>query len=222
MGLSNRLRKQSDGIWRKILAHPFVRGLGDGSLTLDRFTFYLRQDYLFLIEYARVLAVAAAKAPDLGGMARFGQLMHATLTEEMELHRLHCAGFGLTASDLEQTRMARATSAYSQFLLATAYGGGVREIAAALLPCQWGYAEIGLHLAATGDTSEANPYAQWIGAYSAPEFQELADWLKGYLDDHTRRISLDERRRLENLYRAGSRHEYLFWDMAYRKESWPV
>ncbi|MEE9285493.1 MAG: thiaminase II [Dehalococcoidia bacterium] len=222
MGLSDSLRKQSDCIWRKILAHPFVRGLGDGSLAVDRFAFYLRQDYLFLIEYGRVLALAAAKAPDLAGMRRFSQLMHATLTEEMELHRRYCAGFGISAGDLERTRTAQATSAYTNFLLSAAYGGSIREIAAVLLPCQWGYCEIGLHLASTGDTSEANRYGEWIRTYSSPAFQELAAWLRGYLDHHGRRISREERRRLGELFRTSSRYEYLFWDMGYRKETWPV
>jgi len=222
MGLAATLRQRTDGLWQRILAHPFVRGLGDGSLPLDRFTYYLRQDYRFLIDYSRVLAIAAAKATDLEGMTRFAGLAHATLTQEMEMHRRYCASFGLTARDLERTRAGPATAAYAHHLLSVAYQGSAREIAAALLPCQAGYCEIALHLAATGDTSRHNRYAQWIAAYASDDFQAVAQWLARYLDDRSRRLSSAERRRLEEVYQASARHEYLFWEMGYHKERWPL
>ena len=222
MNVSDRLRKKADPVWEKILGHPFVRGLGDGSLPRDKFTFFLRQDYLFLIEYSRVLAIASAKAPDLAGMTRFAELMHATLTVEMELHRSYCAGFGITSEQLERTRIAPATSAYARYLVSIAYEGSVQEIAAALLPCEWGYSEIGRHLAAHGDTSEKNPYASWIETYASEEFCGLGEWLRGYLDAMAKSPSVDQRRRLEQVFLTSSRHEYLFWQMGYNKEQWPV
>ena len=209
-------------MWAKIIAHPFVRGLGDGSLSLDRFTFFLRQDYLFLIDYSRVLAIASAKARDLDGMTRFAELMHATLTVEMELHRNYCAGFGVSTRQLERTRMAPGTSAYARYLLSVAYEGSIEEIAAALLPCLWGYSEIGLDLARTGDTSDKNRYASWIQTYAAEDFCRLSDWLRGYLDTLAKAPSRAQRRRLEELFLASSRYEYLFWEMGYNKERWPV
>ena len=120
MAVSDTLRQRADRVWRRIITHPFVRGLGDGSLPLDRFTFFLRQDYLFLIDYSRVLAIASAKAPDLDGMTRFADLMHATLTSEMALHREYCAGFGISPQQLERTRVAPGTSAYTRYLLSVA------------------------------------------------------------------------------------------------------
>ena len=222
MGTSDVLRKQADGVWAKIMAHPFVRGLGDGSLPLDRFAFYLRQDYLFLIEYSRVLAIATAKAPDLDGMTRFANLMHATLTVEMDLHRSYCAEFGISQTRLERTRMAPGTSAYSRYLLSVAYEGSIQEIAAALLPCQWGYSEIGLDLARTGDTSGKNRYAGWISTYASEDFRQLAQWLRGYLDTLAKNPPKAQRKRLEETFLTSCRYEYLFWEMGYNKEDWPV
>lgn len=222
MGLSATLRKRADGIWKKILDHPFVQGLGDGTLSLDRFTFYLRQDYAFLIEYSRTLGVAMAKAPDLEGMTHFAQLAHATLTQEMELHRRYCARFGISQRDLERTQPMPTTTAYAKHLLAVAYQGSIREIAAALLPCQWGYYEIALHLRAAGDPSRRNRYAQWLRIYASDDFRALGEWLQGYLDRQAVGVSAQQRRRLEAVYRTSSRYEYLFWEMAYRKEQWPV
>ena len=222
MGLSHELRRRADPVWEQIFRHPFVTGLGDGTLSLDRFKFYLRQDYLFLIDYARVLAVASAKAPDLDGMTRFADLLHATLADEMDLHRRYCAGFGISETQLERTEAAPGTSGYANYLLSVAYQGTIKEIAAALLPCQWGYCEIGLKLAAEGDTSESNRYAEWIETYSSGEFQALADWLRGYLDRLGRGVSRAERKRLEEVFLKSSRYEYQFWEMGYTKQRWPA
>ena len=39
--------------WAAYIQHEFVRGLGDGSLPRTSFQYYLRQDYFFLIHFAR-------------------------------------------------------------------------------------------------------------------------------------------------------------------------
>jgi thiaminase (transcriptional activator TenA) len=59
---THMIRAKAQAIWDRELKHPFVRGLGDGTLSIDRFRFYLAQDYVFLIEYCRVFALGAAKA----------------------------------------------------------------------------------------------------------------------------------------------------------------
>ena len=213
MGLSDELRRHAGPIWDRIFRHPFVTGLGDGTLPLESFKFYLVQDYRFLIDYARVLAVASAKAPDLEGMTRFAGLLHATLAEEMDLHRRYCAGFGISAAELERAEIAPGTAGYTNYLLSVAYQGTAMEIAAALLPCQWGYYEIGRKLAAEGDTSESNPYAEWIRTYASDEFKALSDWLRGYLDQLGREASAAERARLDEVFLMSSRYEYRFWEM---------
>ena len=220
MGLSDQLRNKAEPIWDQILNHKFITGLGDGSLPLDRFKFYLRQDYLFLVEYARVLAIASAKAPNLEGMTRFATLLHATLSQEMNLHRRYCAGFGINEDDLKDTKISPATSNYANYLLAVAHQDTVREIAASLLPCQWGYYEIGLKLAAEGDLSDSNPYAEWIKTYSSEEFRDLTDWLRGYLDKLGQGISPANRKHLEETFLMSCRYEYQFWQMGLSKESW--
>ncbi|GAA3330289.1 hypothetical protein GCM10020331_082230 [Ectobacillus funiculus] len=47
---------------RKSHQHPFVKGIGNGELELDKFQFYIIQDYLYLIEYAKVYALGVVKA----------------------------------------------------------------------------------------------------------------------------------------------------------------
>ncbi|HEV2065692.1 MAG TPA: thiaminase II, partial [Thermomicrobiales bacterium] len=147
---SNHLRGGADPIWQAQHDHPFVRGIGDGSLDPVRFSFWLRQDYLFLIDYARLFAAAALRAPDLAAMTRFATLLHETLTREMNLHRSYVEGFGITAADLERETKAPTTQGYTDFLLRTATLGDYPELLGALLPCMWGYSEIGIALARRG------------------------------------------------------------------------
>ena len=116
---SESLRDLAEPLWKTIHAHPFVTGIGDGSLPEDRFRFYMRQDYLFLIEYSRVTALAVAKAPHLEDMGRFADLLNATLNTEMDLHRGFAAKFGISAEEFETARHAPACRAYTDYLLTT-------------------------------------------------------------------------------------------------------
>ena len=207
---------------RAILAHPFVTGIGDGTLDVDKFRFYVRQDYLYLVDYSRVIALAAAKAPDLETMSWFARLLDGTLNVEMDLHRSYCAEFGITSGDLETTPMAPTTMAYTRFLLHVAHQGSYPQLVAAFLPCQWGYWEIGDHLHRAGEPADAPLYAQWIRMYVDPDFKELADWVRALADRLASTLDAAEAARVEEAYLTSLRYEYMFWEMAYRQEGWPV
>jgi thiaminase/transcriptional activator TenA len=142
-------------IWQAQHDHPFVRGIGDGTLDVERFAFWIRQDYLFLIEYCRLFGLATARAPDLDTISRFADLLQATARTEMDLHRGYAAQFGISTADLERETMAPTTRGYTDFLLRVAATGDFAELAAALLPCMWGFSEIGRHLASQPRPADA-------------------------------------------------------------------
>jgi thiaminase/transcriptional activator TenA len=171
------LREAAAPAWEAQHSHPFVRGIGDGTLPEDRFRFYVRQDYLFLIDYGRLLSLAAARAPRLEWMRRFAGLAQSVLETEMDLHREFAARWGITTEQLESERAAPATDAYCDFLLRTAALGDFAELVAALLPCMWSYAEIGQRLAGAGPP-EHERYAEWIAMYASDEFADLAAWCR--------------------------------------------
>jgi thiaminase/transcriptional activator TenA len=218
---SQRLRRKADAVWEAQYRHPFVRGIGDGTLDLEAFKFWVRQDYLFLIEYARVLALAAAKAPDLDTMTRFAALLDETLRVEMSLHRSYAAEFGISEQELEQEEMAPATRAYTDFLASTAALGDFAELVAALTPCLWGFCEIGQRLAAAPQPADER-YRRWIEMYSSPEFAAVAGWCRALLDRLAAGLGPEGQRRLEDAFLTSSRYEYLFWEAAYRRQGWPV
>ncbi len=219
MTLSERLRHQADPIWQKTFSHPFVAGIGDGTLPIEKFRFYIRQDYVFLIDYSRLLALAVAKAPDLESMGRFATLLDATLNREMSLHRGFAAKFGVSEEELIATTAAPTTYAYTRHLLKVAALGSMAEIVTALLPCQWGYCDIGQMLARKGKLVSSPLYAEWIDMYASEEFAALGEWLRSLLN--TLAGTADEER-LADIFLTSSRYEYLFWEMANRLEEWPV
>ena len=211
------LREKTDPLWETIFHHPFVKGIGDGTLPRDRFEFYLKQDYVYLIDFSRVFALASAKSRTLADMGTFAALLHATLNTEMELHRKTCAAFGIAAEELAKTRKSPTTSAYTDLLVRTAYEGGFPDILAVLLPCACGYVEIGKRLKAKG-LPEDRHYRDWIDTYSSPEFQGFADWLIVRMDEEAAGAPAHRKERWHRLYEASARYEYLFFDMSWKKE----
>lgn len=220
MGFSAELRRQTAAIWQAQLEHPFVRGIADGSLDVERFQFWLRQDYLFLIEYCRLIGLAAARAPDIGTLTKFADLLHSTARTEMDLHRSYAAGFGIPPSDLEDETMAPTTRAYTDFLVRIAATGDFAELAAALLPCMWGYSELGSELARPGPP--AHRYAEWIQMYSSEEFAQLAAWCRELVDEIAEGVDAAGRGRMQLAFVTSSRYELAFWQMAWTQERWLI
>lgn len=222
MAFTADLRRKADPILRKIAAHPFVRGIGSGRLTRRRFRFYLCQDYVFLVEYSRVLALAVARADDLKTMGEFAGVLHATLHVEMNLHRRYARRFGISTAALERTVPAPTAYAYTRHLLHVAASGTIAELCAALLPCQWGYWELGTTLAKGQRPGRANPYGDWVRTYSSADFGKLARWLRALTDRLAAGAGRVDRERMRRHFLMSSRYEYGFWEMAYRMERWPL
>ncbi|MFY0545414.1 thiaminase II [Brevibacillus sp. H7] len=218
---TDRLRKNVNPIWERTHQHPFVTGLGDGSLNPQSFAFYMKQDYLFLIEYAKLFAVASTKAHDLATSARFAALQEATLNSEMSLHRQYAERFGISNEELEATEPSFAMLAYTSYMLKVAYQGSLGDLVSALLPCMWSYWEIGKRLADIPGALEHELYGEWVRTYSSPEFGELAEWLIAMMNQLANGKSEQELARFEEHFLTTSRMEYLFWEMAYREELWP-
>ncbi|ULG74249.1 thiaminase II [Macrococcus brunensis] len=216
---TERLFERVEPIWNSYLEHPFVKGLGDGTLDLEKFKHWLKQDYIYLIEYARLFAVGASKATDLAMMTTFGELLHGTLATEMALHRSYAAQFGITQEELEAVQAAEVTESYTSYMLKMAHQGGVEYTIAAVLACTWSYHYIGEHLAASNNN--LGVYQEWVDMYHSPEFTELKDDCIRLMNEAAEGKSEAELKVLEEIVVKTSYYEYLFWDMAENISNWP-
>jgi thiaminase/transcriptional activator TenA len=219
MRLTDELYREVEPIWAAQMEHPFVKGLGDGTLDEEIFKRWVLQDYRYLEEYARVFAWAAAKADELRSMAWYAAVLDLTLNTEMELHRQYAERFGLSLEDLESEPMWPTTRAYTDFLVRTAADGDMADLLAALLPCTWGYVDLAQRLAER-NPPEDQRYADWIAQYASREFAEARDWLRDELD----RVAGDpreaKRERLKEIFVTSSRYEWQFWEMCWQGERW--
>ena len=166
---TDELRQAANDLWEAQFDHPFIRAVAAGTIDPDRFRYFIRQDYLYLIDYARVFAFACARAPRVELVERFAELAHATIHTEMELHRAYAQEWGISREQLEAEEPGPTTRAYTTFLLRTAALGDFGELVAALLPCMWGYSELGQRLA-QGPRPTDERCARWIDMYASDEF----------------------------------------------------
>lgn len=221
MKFSERLYEKLQPIWSQNHNHPFVQGMGDGTLEKEKFRFYMIQDYLYLIDYAKLFAIGAMKATDLQTMGKFAALLDSTLNEEMSLHREYAKKFEISEKELEKAQPSPTTLAYTHYMLHVGQSGTLGELVAALLPCMWSYWEIGKELSEKpGANNEF--YREWIEMYSSEEFGELATWCINLFDALTEDKSEAELEKLEEIFLNTTRFEYMFWDMAYSEAMWPI
>ena len=207
-------------IYAAILRHPFVRGLTDGTLPRASFEFYAVQDALYLREFARALSMAAARAPEEDWIIMLDEHAAGALKVERALHETFFREFGLTPEAVSRTPLAPTNQAYVSYLLAVARGAPFHEALAALLPCHWIYWEVGKELERAGSPDPL--YARWIGTYASKEFGAVVQGVLDAADTLAPRLGAAEREAMRRHFVTTSRYEWMFWDMGYRLEPWPV
>jgi thiaminase (transcriptional activator TenA) len=207
-------------IYEAILEHPFVTGLTDGSLPADAFAFYVVQDALYLRDYARTLAVVAAKAPDTAGTEMFARHAAEIITVERVLHDSLMADLGIDAAAAEAAEPAPTTLAYTSYLLATALSGSYAEGVGVVLPCYWIYYEVGRELLRHGSPNAQ--YQKWIDTYADEQYGDVVRSVLDVGDALGPSLGAAERARVERHFRVTSRYEWMFWDAGYRQERWPL
>lgn len=207
-------------IYAAILAHPFLAGLTDGSLPQEAFTFYVIQDALYLRRYAQALAEVATKAPDIAGTEMFARHAAGIVKVELSLHESLLADLGIDPAAVEAAEEAPTTLAYNSYLLASVRGGSYAEGIGTVLPCYWIYGEVGKHLLGKGSPDPR--FQKWIDTYGGEEYDAEVREVIAVTDELGPGLSDAERDRVRGHFRATSRYEWMFWEMGYRREAWPV
>lgn len=222
MSFCEQLRRKAQHIWNAQLTHPFVVALGKGTLPERKFKYYILQDARFLGDLARVFAAAAQKAPDAESGLRFAKLVEETIVVERGLHERYGSRWKMSSKQMTSVPMAPTNYAYTRHMLTVAQAGTAAEITVVALPCAWIYCVVGQHLLRKGPPRAGHPYRDWLMLYASPEFAEVGRWMRAKVDLWVKSAGREEKRRMEEAFLISSRYEWMFWEMAWNEEKWPI
>ena len=213
--VSFRLHEAAAPVWEACLKHPFVTGIGEGTLAVEKFQYFMLQDYLYLFDYARVFALGVVKARDPELMRTFAANVDAILGGEMKIHRAYMERLGISEEQVFAVKPALDNLSYTNYMLSVANNGGPMEIVAAILACSWSYAEIGQTLAAIPGAAEHPFYGEWIQGYASAEYHATNQALIQLMDELACEATEEQVRYLTDIFVNCSRYELGFWDMAW-------
>lgn len=215
MKFSEELFNEVKGIWDQYLKHPFVKGIGEGTLDKEKFKNYLIQDYLYLKDYAKVFAMGLVKARTMKEMKFYHDSIKGVLDDETAVHVNYLKGFGLSTEKVEKYKVELTTASYTSYMLGIALKGDSKDIAMTIMPCTWSYCYIGKHLYEKyKDILEENFYSPWIKEYASEEFRQCTEAWIDYINEICENISEDEKERLKDIFIKSSLYELEFWNMA--------
>jgi thiaminase/transcriptional activator TenA len=215
MTFTERAWEASAEIRKAIDNHPFVVGLGEGTLDGERFGYYMRQDARYLADYGRSLALCGSQAADADEVLFWTASAVRAVAVERELH-------AAVVEDLTSVPKAPTCTAYTSYLAALGGAGSYPVLTAGLLPCFWIYLDVGSRLLDQARDVDTHPYGRWITTYADPAFEESTRQAREIVDRAAESASTAEQARMLEAFLTCSRYEWMFWDAAWRMETWPV
>ena len=217
MDFCEKVRQETDYYWEASFKHPFVQGIANGTLELEKFKFYMLQDAYYLKHYTKLLAMLAAKATEDEDIAYFLETANFIREAELELHRTTFKELQVTEEELEKFEPAPAAYNYVSHMYQAFYTGTIADAYAAILPCPWLYQEIGVAL------REAKPnvtlYQQWIDLYASAEMEQTIAKQKAMMNRFARMPGNDERELVAHFKRS-CYYEWQFWEMSWTRQDW--
>ena len=207
-------------VFRKILEHPFVRGLASGSLPQDVFACYVRQDALYLESYARTMSAIAARLPRQEQCDLMTGFIKDTLAAERYMHELY-SGMNEKHLPPAPAKASPTCQLYMSYEARVAATAPVEAACAVILPCFTVYQQVGAHLLAA-HKKKGNPYKAWIDAYADPAFDKATRAAVALCDELAAASTPAMRDLMTETYVDATRMEWMFWDSAWKKEGWPV
>ncbi|WP_199614797.1 thiaminase II [Paenibacillus alkalitolerans] len=222
MSFSSDLRREADPVFRAIFEHPFVQGIAKGELKKEQLIHYVKQDFEYLNVYMQIYGLGISKCKDRGDIAMFHDKIGFILNSEIHPHNNLCRVAGVRYEDLQGYRLAPTALHYTRHMLTVAHQGSLGEIYAVLLPCPWTYIEAAQHIIDTVRPKDDHPFYEWIMFYGNQEIRPRMMDIVDRLDAWAEQANEDEKARMKEHFMLSCQLEYMFFDMAYKLEEWPV
>ncbi|MDR6243909.1 thiaminase/transcriptional activator TenA [Paenibacillus hunanensis] len=221
MSFSQEIRKAADPVFEAIYHHPFVQGIAEGTLKSEQLVHYVKQDFEYLNAFMRIYGTAIAKCQHRDDMAMFNEQIGFVLHSEIHPHHNFCQVAGVPYEQLQGYLLAPSAHNYIRHMLTAAQEGDLGDILAVLLPCPWTYLEIGKRLLGEVKPDASHPFYEWIDFYGN-RTDTITERFCQRLDEIAERTTPEHRERMKRHFILSCQYEYMFWDMAYTLEDWPV
>lgn len=215
MKCSQYLYESAKDIWDSYYTHPFVAGIGNGDLEIEKFRFYLIQDYIYLLDYAKVFALGIIKATDEETMRDFSIMVHDILNGEMKIHKSYMKRLCISQEEVKNTEASLSNISYTNYMLSVSHNGTLSDLAVAILSCAWSYQLIAQELSKIENSVNHEFYGEWISGYISKEYAETTKWCIDLVDKLTENASEAELLRLKDIFINCSKYEYNFWEMSF-------
>jgi thiaminase/transcriptional activator TenA len=220
MKFSEHICAEAQPVLKAQYEHPFVKGLADGTLDLDLFRYYMIQDTLYIVEYARTIALAATLIPEVDEVINMLETAKETFQIEAMLKKQYFEQFDISMEEAMQAELAPTCKAYVDHLMRHTRHGSLAEAMAAILPCGWIYVEIGRMFTEGKTLDNKHPYKSWLETYAVPELRDMVNWWFAILDSAVEGLSKKTTAQVQEIFIKSCRFEWMFWEMAWTKEQW--
>ena len=216
VSLTNGLRQKHHDLWHRMVTHPFVTEMGDGTLPVEKFKTYFLQDYVFVRDLVSMTALGISKAPDFEGANVLNRFLTGILDPENDLFVRAFREMGVSEQDYSAAEASPSTQAFGDFIMRTGLEGDFDDIATVLYVTEGTYLDWGARLIEQGSRPHNWIYREWIEIHGPQVLGEFVAWLENHLDRIGGGLP-----RIERVFHAALRYEYLFWEAVYRGEHWP-
>ncbi len=221
MKLSEILFNSVEHIWNSYLTHPFITKMADGTLEIEKFKYYMLQDYVYLKDYIKVFAIGSTKSDEFDEIKFFCDNMYAVLDETYKVHIPYMKRLGITEKDIMNVKPHIDNTSYTKYMLYEGQNGDMLSCLIAILSCSWSYAFISKKIVEKNKSClENETYGEWFNEYYCKEYQETNEKLIQKVDNLSNNLSQKTIDKLTEIFVNCSIYEAKFWDLAYDSKNY--
>jgi thiaminase/transcriptional activator TenA len=219
MKVSERLRRDADNIWKRVVEHPFIVELYCGILPIDKFKFYILQDYNYLVSAMRNLSIISSRADSVDAMRKVIEILWLESVSEFKGYEEFLGKLGYTIEDAINVEPSPINVSYTSFLLSTSSLKSYAESITSVLPCFWSYAEIAEYHKDKLRKNVNRLYMEWASVYLSEPYLNLVRKMRKLVDNAGKEFPYEK---LKKTFITASRYEYMYWEAVYNMHTWPI
>ena len=205
-----KLKSSCKKEWLEYTNHKFLSDLVSNKLPDKNFKNYLVQDYIFLQQFLKILALSVYKSKNFEEINRSINFIKG-IDHEIKLHISYCKKWKIPPKSLNNIVVKKANSAYTDHVLRVGKNGDNLDIFSCLSVCIIGYGEIGFKLSKIKNWKKSK-YNSWIKMYSSKEYQQVAKNNIDYLDILLKNNKIKKLNTLKRNFKKSTILERNFWE----------